>query len=60
MFLVIEVLKENDWFPVAKTEAMAVKNDTKFKTLNISSHKFPGEDTSRIRFRCYQNSQERE
>ena len=56
----IEVLKESDWIPVARTEALAVKNDCKFKPLCISSHKFPGEEASRIRFRCYQNSPERE
>jgi hypothetical protein len=60
LFVVIEVLKESDWTPVAKTEALSVKNEARFKPLNVSAHKFPGEEAARVRFRCYQNSQERE
>ena len=46
IYYVIEVQKDNDWIPVAKSEVIEIK--------------FPGEETSRIRLRCYDNSKNEE
>ncbi len=49
----IEVQKDNDWIPVAKSNTIEIKKTQQFDLVKVSSHKFPGEDTSRIRLRCY-------
>ena len=60
IFVVIEVLRDSDWIPVAKSRPTSVKNNPKFEVMKISSHKFGTEETSRIRFRCYQSSLDEE
>jgi hypothetical protein len=60
IYYVIEVQKDNDWIPVAKSETIEIKKTQTFEDVKVSSHKFPGEETSRIRLRCYDNSKNEE
>lgn len=53
MYFIIEVLRDSDWTPVARSDTTEVKRNAKFKRLSVSANKFPTEDSTRLRIRLY-------
>ena len=60
LYYVIEVQKDTDWIPVAKSNTIEIKKTQQFELVKISAYKFPAEETSRIRLRCYDVSKNEE
>jgi len=54
------VQKDTDWIPVAKSNTIEIKKTQQFELVKISAYKFPAEETSRIRLRCYDVSKNEE
>ena len=51
LYYLIEIQKESDWFPIAKSNT--IKKHNLFELLKIPAHKFVSDESSRIRLRCF-------
>lgn len=53
MYYTIEVLRDSEWMPVARSNHLEVKRKAQFDLLKVAANKFPTEDSSRLRIRLY-------
>jgi hypothetical protein len=53
MYYTIEVLRDSEWLPVARSNHIEVKRKAHFDQLKVAANKFPSEDTTRLRIRLY-------
>ena len=54
MYFIIEVSRENDWIPVARSNPTDVKPKVNFDELKVAASKFPAEENTCLRFRFYE------
>lgn len=53
MYFIIEVLRDSEWVPVARSDHIEVKRKAKFDLLKVAANKFPNEDSTRLRILFY-------
>ncbi len=53
MYFIIEVLRDSEWVPVARSNHTEVKRKAKFDLLKVAANKFPNEDSTRLRILFY-------